>query len=366
MWPNGLMSCYNGQGLNLAGVDPERLLLAFNGDPGCLRPFWDRDGKSKISLNQRGRDGNFAQNNYTITTPSTLTKEEWLEIDGIVLKVTRAELIVAGTLVQMGLTYNIPNALAKTVIQHSTMTDAGEAIWSMDALQESNRDRVQFDLVNLPIPIVSADGQFSMREILASRNSQNPLDLVMFEQNTRRCSEQIEKVTIGTVNGMTYGGGTIYGLTNHPSRNTSTITSPSVAANAWTPQILFQEILAMIQTLQNKFFRGPYGIFVSPGWSQYIDDDYSQAYNGSSLRTRLLQVEGVQFVKRADYLNDLQIVVFQMTPDVVQMVTGLPITTMQWESHGGMKNNFKTMGIMFPRVRVNANGDSGINHATAA
>jgi hypothetical protein len=53
-----------------------------------------------------------------------------------------------------------------------------------------------------------------------------------------------------------------------------------------------------------------------------------------------------------------------MTPDVVRAINGLDLTTVQWESVGGMRLNFKVMAIQVPQIRSTYAGRCGICHAT--
>jgi len=50
----------------------------------------------------------------------------------------------------------------------------------------------------------------------------------------------------------------------------------------------------------------------------------------------------------------------QMTSDVIRMVVGMEITTVQWETNGGMLQNFKVMGIIVPQIRSDINSLCGI------
>jgi hypothetical protein len=42
----------------------------------------------------------------------------------------------------------------------------------------------------------------------------------------------------------------------------------------------------------------------------------------------------------------------------------MEITTLQWETHGGMMQNFKVMAIMVPQIRGDFNGNTGIVHGS--
>lgn len=347
-----------------SGSVAERL-LACNLDPNGLRPYIGNDGRSYITSNVNGKPQAIVTN-----TPATLTKEQWIELDQVVTRVARPLLKVWGGINEAGLTYRT-GGLGTTVLQRQTVTDAGEAGLSMDGLKRTNRDRGIVDLVGLPLPIVHSEFSFPLRELIASRQNRGPnlgpafpFDTYMLEQATRRCAEVTEKLTIGTLPLYTFQSGSVYGLTNYPQRITKTITLPT-AAN-WTPQLHLSEILGMIQSMNDIFYYGPYNGYYSPGWTKYLDDDYSAAYPGISLRMRLSQIKDLMMYEKADYLPNFQVVLYERSTLCMRAVTGMDLMSVQWESEGGLEINFKVMGIMIPQPWSDANGSTGICHATAA
>jgi hypothetical protein len=52
----------------------------------------------------------------------------------------------------------------------------------------------------------------------------------------------------------------------------------------------------------------------------------------------------------------------QMTPDVVQMIVGENLQTIQWDVQGGFGINFKAFTIMVPILRYNSEDETGIAH----
>jgi hypothetical protein len=58
-------------------------------------------------------------------------------------------------------------------------------------------------------------------------------------------------------------------------------------------------------------------------------------------------------------------IMVQMTPDVARAVNGMDITTVQWESVGGMRLNFKVMAIQVPQLRADHYGSCGVLHAVS-
>jgi hypothetical protein len=348
---------YNGQG---SGAVADRLLEQ-NGDVLCLRPWIGRDKRHYV-VNRVGfdQDGKPIYKTFMTNAPATLRKDEWIRWDDTVVRTARAELRLVNDLVAEGLTYGGFDGMAVPIIQHQTMTDAGDADLSMDGLRQARRDRPLFDLVNLPLPIAHADFHFPLREIMVSRNNGTPLNDNMVENSTRKVAELTEKLTLGTLPQYSYGGGTIYGLLNQPQRLTKVLTAPT--AGGWTPATSVTQILDMIQKLSDKFFNGPYGIYLSSNWSQYLDNDYSATYAGETLRTRLAKIDNIKYIRKLDYFpsGTFRVVVVQLTSSVIQIVQGLKLTTLQWDSHGGMQKNFKVMQIVVPRLKANTDGNIGI------
>lgn len=336
-------------------------------DPDALRPWTGLDGKSYRSLytgqvwNAQTKQMEPQYKTVLSNTSSTLRKEEWQVMDSAVERVARTPMRAWADL-RGANTLTVPNGLGTIILQHQTMSDAGVATVSMDGLREAERDRPVHDLRGLPLPIISGDVSFSIREIMVSRNGGPGLDTSMVEATTDKVLRVVEGLTLGTAASFTYGGYTIYGYTNHPNRITYTMTSP--AAAGWTPSVTIDDILAMRQAANNDFFYGPFMLYLSPSWDLYMDADYSEAKGNNTLRQRLRAVPGIGGVETAYFLTGYTALLVQMTPNVARAVVGMDVRTLQWESHGGMMLNFKIMCIMVPQIRYNADGNTGIVHGS--
>ena len=78
-----------------------------------------------------------------------------------------------------------------------------------------------------------------------------------------------------------------------------------------------------------------------------------------------MEIPDLEFIKISRNLPggaSGQIILVQLTSDVVDMIDGLQPTMVQWESQGGMVVNFKVMAIMAPRMKSDAANQSGIAH----
>jgi uncharacterized linocin/CFP29 family protein len=346
----------NGQ----ATGDVASRLLAHNMDPNCLRPYLGNDGRSYITVIQNGKPEAVP----LLNTTATLRKDDWKILDEAIVKAAKPRLRAVADIRAAGLTYTIPNGMGKTVLETETASDISDAVVSMDGLRESTSDRPHFELSNLPLPIIHKDFNYSLRQIAASRNGGSPLDTTTAELAGRKVAEMAEKLLLGVQTGITYGGGTIYGLTNYTNRQTKVMTLPT--AVGWTAATTLAEVLSMKYLSQAAYHYGPWMLYCSPAWDQYMDNDYVTTAPQNTLRTRLKLIDGIQDVRTLDYLTGYTILLVQMTSDTVREVIGMDISTVQWESKGGMQVNFKVMAIMVPQVRCDQDSNCGIIHGTAS
>jgi uncharacterized linocin/CFP29 family protein len=340
---------YNGH----ASGDVASTLMANNFDPHVLRPYIGNDGKNYVTVNNGSKS-------IVTNAPASLRKDEWIALDDVVLKAAQQRLNAVADLRAAGLQYNIPNGMGKTVLQYQNQSDISAASVSMDGLNQSDSDRPEYDLINLPLPIIHKDFRFSAREVLASRNGNSPLDTTVAELAARKVAEEAENLLLGVSDSYAYGGGTIYGYTNFPSRLTKTMTAPSSSNHPTT----VQEVLAMKTQSQNAKHFGPWFCYCSTSWDQYMDEDYSQSKGDITLRDRIGQIEGIDRPKTLDFLPANTLLLVQKSSDVVREVIGMDITTVQWEAKGGMELNFKVMGIMIPQLRKDFAGNTGIVHGS--
>ena len=312
---------------------------------------------------------------FTLNATS-LRKEDWIQLDTKVQLAYRQRLRLVSDLMS-----KVPrggfNAMGKMTFEYEAMSDPGVAVVDMDALTDGTSDSPLFKLRSLPLPITHSDFWYSERLLSVSRNSQG-LDQISAEAAGRRVAEKIEKTTIGVDTGVTYGtqsagygthdlASTVFGLTNYTNRNTKTNFTTPTSSNGPTS---YNEVLAALETLRGDNVFGPFTIYHSTDWSTYMDTPFSTAggnHPGETLRTMLLKNPDIADVVRLDFLTSTFTMIFvQVTSDVVEFINGMDVTTVQWETQGGMRKNFKVMAIQVPLLRSDYSGKCGILHGTTA
>ena len=106
---------------------------------------------------------------------------------------------------------------------------------------------------------------------------------------------------------------------------------------------------------------GPWVLYVPPGYQATLEKDHQTGYP-KSIRQRLLEIDGLDDIRVADKLSANNVILVQMTPNVVRLVVGMSVTTVEWKSEGNMVHHFKVMTIMVPQIRADANGNTGVVH----
>lgn len=295
-----------------------------------------------------------------LRTAEILTRDEWKEFDNAILEEGKIRLRAVADLIAAGLVKRINNGLAKTVLEYQTIGDMDEAIVSLDGVTRSLNDRIEFGEAGIPLPITHKDFYINLRSLLASRTSGEAMDTTHIRVSSRKVNEKTEDMLFN--GGPQFGGLPIYGLTTHPSRMTGSFgTGGSWSTPGKTGAQIISDVGTMLLAFETAHFPGPYGIYVGASGSLKMQEDY-KAEAEATIRARILQFENVQFVRIVDTLDADEVVMVQMTPDVVQMVIGEDLQTIQWDVHGGMQINYKVMTIMVPLIRAVGSADTGIYH----
>jgi uncharacterized linocin/CFP29 family protein len=344
----------NGNGSRVAvnGAIAHQLLTnGFN--PEALRPAIDDDDIDRVTGLVR------ANSNSAFRSNATLQIREWIMLDTAVLNVARRRLVGVADLMNMGLTYPIADAMGITQIQWQKIGVMTPAEVSMSGIAQTENDRQEYGVNSLPLPIVHKEFQMNIRQLATTRRMGTPLDVTQAELCGRLVSETIESMLFlgSTVVGTALP---IYGYTTDPYRNTGSCTASWVSATG--PQIV-GDVLTMIQDAKNDNMYGPYCMYVPSAVFTHMGNDYvTTAALARSIMERVLAIPGIISIKESKDLTASNILLIQMTNDVIDEVTGMEPTTVQWDSPGGMIVNFKVMAIMIPRTKADYVNQSGIVH----
>lgn len=375
-----------------------------NWDAGYYRPYFEEIGRGvaprsipcvtiKTGRQKTDADGKIVRNSHgqalmeteqvrikdlvdnghpmiPVWNATVLRKDEWIMLDKAMIEVQRARLRAWADLAASA-TFTL-DGMSKTMLEHQTMSDSGSAVVDMFGETEGRTDRPLFGLQGMPLPMTHSGFTFYDREIQVSRNGGSPLNDIGARHATRKVSEQIEKTTIGIVQGIQYGTSTNYGATskvygykNFGSRNTLTSMTTPDGTNGTT---VFTKWLDLRQTLYDDNFHGPFMCYTSKDYDEFLDNLFSTTEpSAGTLRSRLLQVPDFKSITSLDYLTDkFTVLMIQMDAMVARAVIGMPMQTIQWDTRGGAQKNFRVVAIMAPQLFADYDGKCGIAHGTTS
>jgi uncharacterized linocin/CFP29 family protein len=334
-------------------------LLRHDGDVGALRPYVNEDGEDVVDIfNEDGELETVAAN-----AAASLPKQVWLDIDQEVTEAIVLPMNYVNDLRGRGMETVLPDGMGNVVLESQMMGLMTPATISMNGLRQSEEDTTPFDLAGVPLPLIHKDFRLDLRTLLISKRSRAPLDLTNAREAARQVGLLAEQLALGLSSTYSYAGYTVYGLTNFPSRITSGMTLPT--AGGWTPTVFINEIIGLVQLLINKGFTGPFKMYISLPWMQYLERDYNST-RGNSLRQRLAEVGKVGEIEIVWQLTGYQVILMNMDKSTARIVVGMDVTTVQWDGSGGFEKFYKIICMIVPQYKADIYGNCGIVHAVGA
>jgi hypothetical protein len=298
-----------------------------------------------------------------LRTGNTLSRDQWITFDNAILAESLIQLNGVADLIAADLTRPVANSLGKTLFGYERMTDLDDAQISMDPVSRTDYDRGDFDLAQIPLPITHKDWFINLRVLEASRTSGDPLDTTMSGLAGRKVAEKQESMLF-VGGGKSFGGFPIYGYTTHPNRTTASYGTNGNWLNtntAKTGDNILADVLTLLLAAQTARHFGPYWLYVSRDSAVKLSQDF-KANSDLTIRQRLLEVEGIDGIKTSDKMPAATVLLVQHTSDVVQLLQGEALQTVQWDVEGGFHINFKAFQIQVPLIKADIQGRSGIVH----
>jgi len=206
-----------------------------------------------------------------ITANATLRKDEWIDLEDQIIEAARERLVIVDDLQSAGLTYNV-GGLGTLISEWETGSEMTDADITMDGETVRNKDRQEFGLSGVPIPVIGKDFKIGERMLMASRQRGAGLDVTQGVEAARSVARTSEAMVFnGASIGASNSAGnryTIPGLTTYGGRSTFTMSDWSDDVGV-TPEDIFKEILEMVQQLETEERHyGPFTIYI-PGAYAY-------------------------------------------------------------------------------------------------
>ncbi|MBU8908512.1 major capsid protein [Desertibacillus haloalkaliphilus] len=294
----------------------------------------------------------------SLRTNNVLRKQEWQDLDTRLVEIANRRLNGIADLRDAGLTVSL-GGLGTTVSQYEALSDMTPADVNMSGVSQGEQDDAQFDLRSVPVPIIHKDFSLNIRRLEASRKLGDSVDLTQGEVAMEKVIEGEESLLFKG-SSLQIEGNRIYGYTTHPNRITGT------APGGWSDiKNIYPTVTEMIKDAQVDRQYGPYILYVAGDVWNYLQSRYDDGSGQTALQS-LENIRELQSIKPADELEGGELVLVQMNRRTVDLAIAQDVSTIEWDSYGGMQFNFKVMSAMVPRIKPDFDGRLGIVHYTGA
>ncbi len=213
--------------------------------------------------------------------------DAWRRIDTRATIVQRDVLAVFNRLSAASQT---PIDIGDLVSYFPQVSDSGEVTVTMDGRQTGRSDQALVKYAGTPVPIIASEARFGWRQAAVNRKGAINLDQITVENHQRRVAEKMEDMVLNGDASVVVGGQTIYGLRNHPSRNTGNHTFTLGAATGANWLAAFSQVINLLIG-DNAF--GRVTVFVNWGDYTYASINEFTAGYPKTILQRLREIEQI-------------------------------------------------------------------------
>jgi len=236
----------------------------------------------------------------------------------------------------------------------------------MSGLTEGDNRTVDFSEQVVPIPVTHADFSLDWRKLTNMENMPGDMiDTSHISQATRRVSEKLEELLFRGDSSININGNSLEGLMNFSDAVDVTSGTPSLSGD-WggTPGNIYDDVRNWIERAYDVNYTGPYTLFLN--YTQLHEIRQVDAEGTGDIGTAEDRLEALPELDRivpVQELDDSEGVLVDMSEEVLDLSIAADIQAVEWESHGGMKANYKVMAVLAPRLKSDYEGNTGILYA---
>jgi len=283
------------------------------------------------------------QNMDPLAANATLRKDEWEQIDTRVNDVMRERLTIVDDLRGRGLVTSVSLGTILRVTERFSDMDAAQISFDGDTAPQGDRPSYARDTI--AVPVIAKDFRINWRQLEASRTRGEPLDVSGAALAARKVRDALQDLF---VNGLdnTPAGGTIPGLTTAANRQTVSL---SVTWDASGADII-GDVLRMLEAAYAVNLFGPFNLYVPKNYWATLQEDYSTQKGDRTFIERITSFQDIDAVRPLDSLADDNVLLVQMTEDVIDLTEAQMVTTVQWEKNPFVQN-FRVLTVAGPHIK---------------
>ena len=257
-----------------------------------------------------------------------------------------------------------PMNIGKLIQYFRTVSDSGDVNISLDGQSDAPTDQPVYDYHGTPLPIIDSTFSYGWRQMAAAQSEGETLDTDGRDNSIRRVSEKLEGLVLDGDSKIVVGGAQLYGMRNHPKRNTR---STGETLNGATGAQWKAEIVALLKLLHgDNFKRANVTLYVNfDDWFYAGNTDYSTQYPNKTIAQAVREIEGVGQVVAADKVNANEIFGLVKDRSVVRLLSGMPVSTIaKFRGDPMAPYNFQTLGAAALQIKFDAEDNCGLAHSS--
>lgn len=291
---------------------------------------------------------------------TTLPKDVWGEWDREAVEIQREVLSVFNDLAA---SVAMPMPIGKLIHYFQQISDSGSVNVSLDGRSKARTDQPTIAYHGTPVPILDSTFSYGWRQMEAARTEGFALDSGGRANAMYKVAERLETQTLDGDASIVVGGDQLYGLRNHPKRETRSTTN---TLNGATGAEWLADINATVKLLHDNNFRVPATIYVNwDDWYYAGNTDFSTQYPNKTIAQRVREMEGVAEVVPSSKVNADEIIAVVKNRRVVQVLNAMPMTNRaQFRADPEDDYNFVTMAAAALEIKFDAEDQCGLAHSS--
>lgn len=287
--------------------------------------------------------------------------DAWRRIDDRAITIQRDVLAVFNRLAAANST---PITMGDLVSYYPQVSDSGEVTVTMDGRQTGRADQANVKYDGTPVPILGSEARFGWRQMEVVRKGGGQLDTVTIENHQRKVAEKLEDMVLNGESSIVVNGATIYGLRNHPQRNTGSHTFTLNGATGANWLAAFSQAINL--AIGDNAF-GKLTVFLNYGdWVYASINEFVAGYPKTILQ-RLREIEQIADIVPASKVpasNILGIAGLE-SGSWGSILNGMPLVTRPKARMNSEDDYvFAVMAAAVPQFRQDFNGQMPLVHTT--
>lgn len=295
-------------------------------------------------------------NSMLVGNALPIPKDTWGMWDREAVQIQRDVLSVYNDL-SSSLSMGMP--IGKLVHHFQTVSDSSQVNVSLDGRGKGKTDQPVIEYHGTPLPIIDSPFSFGWRQVEAARTEGYSLDAAASSNAQRKVAEKLEDIVLNGDSSISVGGDTLYGLLNHPERNTR---STGQTLNGATGVEWEAEVSATLKALHAANFRTEVTLYMN--WDDYFyatSTEYSTQYGGKKIIDAVRTMAGVQNIVPASKVPANTIIGVVKRREVVQVLNGMPMITRALTRQNPEDDyNLMVMAASALEIKFDAEGQCGI------